>query len=263
MTFYSEHAKERREESRESPRWIVLAPREVPRKKCKDTSSTPTSVDHRPELLSLTQILQVIDCVMGLNQRSAMLLLLKMKRSKRIIPQQIAQEDDSIQQFYNVGNLLEIICQVTPFDEILENLARKASKSKEEILMNMRGLFRSEFLITIERGNYVLINDLGRLPLKYQEALLRIRKDVLKNIEGFLSNAESLTPSRTEVARTFNSLLEGILWFCAILEPDMETEDQISCVASLDRIQMSDRRTRGEYIGRRSSLEVDTSRKVS
>ena len=78
------------------------------------------------------------------------------KRTKRIIPQEIAQEDNTIQHFYNVGDLLETICQLPPFDDVLANLARNTSKRKEKILMNMRGLFsRSEGLIAIERGDYV------------------------------------------------------------------------------------------------------------
>ena len=220
--------------------------------------------DQSLKLLSATQIFQLTDDLMGLSQRSAMLLLLKMKRTKRIIPQQIAQEDNTIQHFYNVGDLLEIICQLPPFDDVLANLARNTSKSKEEILMNIRGLFsRSEGLITIERGDYVVINGLGRLPLKYQESLLQLRNEMLQNIEGFLRNVESLTSGKTEMARTFRSLLEGILWLCAILEPEMEMEDQFSFVTSRERFQISERKSMKQYIAPRTSLEIGAAKKVS
>ena len=251
----SDYDKQRPQESRES--LITLEPRKVSWRKCIDRSSS-----HSSELLTLSEILEVMDCVTGLNQRTAMLLLLKMKRTKRIIPRNIAQEDDTIQQYYTVGDLLEIICQLPPFDDVLMNLARKTSKSKEEILMSMRGLFRAESLITTERGNYVVINGLGSLPLKYQDALLRDRKEVLQNIEGFLGNIESLTSSRTENSDRFNSVLESVLWFCAILEPEVGDEDQLSCVASQERIQMSERKARGHYIGLRTSLETDVGREV-
>ena len=183
-----------------------------------------------------------------------MLLLLKMKRTKRIIPLTTVQENNTTQEYYSVVDLMELICQLPPFDEVLENLARKASRSKEEILLNIRGLFRSESFSVIERGNYAVINGLGRLPLRYQELLLTLRNEVLRNIEGLFGNADSLASGRTGVAKKFNSVVEGILGFCAILEPEMEDEDLFSCVPSQE--------TWGKYIGLRTSLQIDTARQV-
>lgn len=188
-------------------------------------SITPVSPSRHPELLSLTQILKVMDGAMGLNQPSAMLLLLKMKRTKRIIPKQVAQEDGKIQQFYTVGDLLEVLCQLPPLADFVASLARKASKSKEEILMNLRGLFRSESLHTLQRGNHVVVNGFGRLPSKYLETLLDLRREVFDNINEYLGNLESLSPSRVEVSKSFTSLLKSVLLFCAILQPDIEVDD--------------------------------------
>ena len=162
---------------------------------------------------------------MGFNQPSAMLLLLKMTRAKRIIPKQIGQEDGKIQQFYTVGDLLEILCQLPPLANFVARLARKASKSKEEILMNMRGLFRSESLHTLQKGNHVVVNGFGRLPSKYLETLLDLRLKVFENIKEYLGNLESLSLSRVEMSKSFTSLLKSILWFCAILQPDIEVDD--------------------------------------
>ena len=86
-----------------------------------------------------------------------MLLLLKMKRTKRIAPKQIAQEDGTIKKFYTMGDLLEVLCHMSPLAEDLASLAHNASKSKEEMLMNVRTLFRRESLNTLQRGNRVVI----------------------------------------------------------------------------------------------------------
>ena len=183
-----------------------------------------------------------------------MLLLLKMKRTKRIIPLTTVQENNTTQEYYSVVDLMELICQLPPFDEVLENLARKASRSKEEILLNIRGRFRSESFSVIERRNYAVINGLGRLPLRYQELLLTLINEVLRNIEGLFGNADSLASGRTGVAKKFNSVVEGILGFCAILQPEMEDEDLFSCLPSQE--------TWGQYIGPRTSLQIDTARQV-
>ena len=193
-----------------------------------------------------------MNCVSGLSQNSNMLQLLKMKRTKKIIPQNIAQEDGSVQQFYGVGDLLEAICRLPPVSIFLAQLARKTSKSKEKILINMRGIFRPECLITIERGDFVVVNGLGRLPLKCQDTLMTFRDSVLQNIERFLGNFESLTSGDEELTRTFTNPLEGILWLCAILEPEMEVKGLFS--VSQEGVQ---------YIGPRTSLASYASRKVS
>ncbi|KAL9984788.1 hypothetical protein ACROYT_G007121 [Oculina patagonica] len=215
-----ERSKQSTPQSRDiSPRW----------NRRYDVKAPPVSPSRHPELLSLTQILKVMDCAMGLNQPSAMLLLLKMKRTKRIIPKQVAQEDGTIQQFYTVGDLLEVLCQMPPLADFVASLAQKASKSKEEILMNMRGLFRSESLHTLQRGNHVVVNGFGRLPLKYLETLLDLRRKVFENIYECLGNLESLSPSRvSEVSKSFTSLLKSVLWFCAILQPDIEVDDHFA-----------------------------------
>ncbi|KAJ7379160.1 hypothetical protein OS493_017658 [Desmophyllum pertusum] len=91
--------------------------------------------------------------------------------------------------------------------------------------MNMRGLFKSEFLnITQKAANYVVINGFGRLPSKYQETLLELRCEVFENIDGFLANIES-----------FSSTSCG---FCAILEPEIKVDNQFSwsSFASQERI---------------------------
>ena len=183
------------------------------------------SLIRHSHLLSLSQILKVMDCVIGLTQPSAMLLLLKMKRTKRIIPKQIAQEDGTIQKFYTVGDLLEVLCQMSPLAEDLASLARNASKGKEEILMNMRTLFRWESLNTVQRGNRVAINDIGRLPLNYLESLLDLRRNVFESINGYLETDDSASPSSIEVSKSFISLLKRGLWFSAILEPDNVEDD--------------------------------------
>ena len=183
-----------------------------------------------------------------------MLLLLKMKRTKRIIPLTTVQENNTTQGYYSVVDLMELIGQLPPFNEVLENLARKASRSKEEILLNIRGLFRSESFSVIERENYAVINGLGRLPLRYQELLLTLRNEVIRNTEGLFGNADSLASGRTGVAKKFNSVVECILGFCAILEPEMEDEDLFPCVPSQE--------TWGQYIGPRTSLQNDNARQV-
>lgn len=198
---------------------------------------------------------------MGLNQPSAMLLLLKMKRTKRITAMQVALEDDKIQQVYNVGDLLEVLCQLPPLADVLARLARKAFKSKEEILMNMRGLFKSEFLnITQKAANYVVINGFGRLPSKYQETLLELRCEVFENIDGFLANIESFSSSRVKMAKSFTSLLKSVLWFCAILEPEIEVDNQFSrsSFASQERIHNISINTTISQI-----QEIPVARKVS
>lgn len=206
-----------------SPQWVVSQTTE----KFWNRRISPVSPTRYQEFLSLTQILKVMDCAMGLNQPSAMLFLLKMKRTKRIIPKQIAQEDGKIQQFYTVADLLEILCQLPPLSNFVTRLAGRASKSKEEILMNMRGLFRSEFLHTVQRGNYIVVNGFGRLPSKYLETLLDLRRKVYENISECLGNLESVSPSRVEVSKSFTCLMKSMLWFCAILQPDIEVDDHV------------------------------------
>ena len=164
---------------------------------------------------------------MGLAQPSAMLLLLKLKRTKRITPKQIAQEDGTIQKFYTIGDLLEVLCQMSPLAEDLVRLAHNVSKSKQEILMNLRTLFRWESLNTLQRANRVVINRIGRLPLHYLESLLDLRRKVFESINGYLGNAYSVSPSSIEVSKSFISLLKSGLWFSAILEPDNGEDDDI------------------------------------
>ena len=190
-----------------------------------DKSSTGVSPTRYSQLLSLTQILKVMDCVIGLTQPNAMLLLLKMKRTKRIVPKQIAQEDGTIQKFYTMGDLLEVLCQMSPLAEDLASLAHNASKSKEEILMNMRTLFRSESLNTLQRGDRVVINGIGRLPLSYLESLLDLRRNVFESINGYLGSVNSVSPGSIEESRSFISLLKSGLWLSAILEPDNGEDD--------------------------------------
>lgn len=182
-----------------------------------------------------------------------MLLLLKMKRTKSIIPVTVQEEDNTVQQYYNVGHLMELVCRLPPFDKFLADLAGKASKSKEEILMNMRGLFQSESLGSIAWGNSAVISGVGRLPLKYQDALLGLRNEVLLSIGGSLGKVESLTGSKTGAKRSLSGALKDILGLCAIWDPQMEVEDPLACVISQDLEQ---------YIGPRSSLQIDA-RKVS
>jgi len=236
-------------ETTATPGWILLEP-ERTRWKC-DTDQATEGL-RSTELLSLKQIIQVMNYVAGLSQNSNMLQLLKMKRTKRIIPQNIAQEDGAVQQFYDVGDLVEAICQLPPVSSFLAQLARKTVKSKEEILINMRGIFRPGCLSTIERGDFVVINGLGRLPLKCQDTLMTFRDSVLQNIDRFLGNFGSLTSGDADLTRTFTGPLEGILWLCAILEPVMEVKGLSS--VSQEGVQ---------YIGPRTSLASYASRKVS
>ena len=77
-------------ETTATPGWIILEPARTSWK-C-DTDQATEGI-RSTELLSLKQIIQVMNCVTGLSQNSNMLQLLKMKRTKRIIPQNIAQED--------------------------------------------------------------------------------------------------------------------------------------------------------------------------
>lgn len=187
-----------------------------------DKSGAGVSPTHHPELLSMKQIFKVVDCVKPLPQPSDMLLLLKMKRTKRI---QIAQEDGSIQKFYTMGDLLEILCHMSPLAEDLASLTHKVSKSKEEILMNMRILFRKEALDTLQRGNRVVINGLVRLPLSYLENLLDLRLHVFDSIKRYLEHADSLSSSSNDLSKSLINLLKGGLWLCAILEPDNGEDD--------------------------------------
>ena len=186
-----------------------------------DKSGAGVSPAH-PELMSIKQIFKVVDCVKPLTQPSDMLLLLKMKRTKRL---QIAQEDGSIQKVYTMGDLLEILCHMSPLAEDLASLTHKVSKSKEEILMNMRILFRKEALDTLQRGNRVVINGLGRLPLSYLENLLDLRLHVFESIKRYLEHTDSLSSSSNDLSKSLISLLKSGLWLCAILEPDNGEDD--------------------------------------
>lgn len=221
-----------------------------------DESNTGVSPNRHPQLLSLTQILKVMDCVIGLTQPSAMLLLLKLKRTKRIIPKQIAQEDGTIQKFYTMGDLFEVLCQMSPLAEDLVRLAHNVSKSKQEILMNMRTLFRWESLNILQRGNRVVINGIGRLPLNYLESLLDLRRNVFESINGYLGNADSVTPCSIEVSKSFISLLKSALWFSAILEPDDGEDDDFV------RSNLTPQRSQ-EYTTVAEIQENDVTRKVS
>lgn len=248
-TFNLDRKKQPAKETTATPGWILLEP-ERTSWKC-DTDQASEGL-RSTELLSLKQIVQVMNCVTGLSPNSNMLQLLKMRRTKRIIPQNIAQEDGTAQQFYDVGDLLEAICRLPPVSNFLEQMARKTVKSREEILINMRGIFRPGCLITIERGDFVVVNGLGRLPLKCQDTLMTFRDSVLQNIDRFLGNVESLTSGDAELTRTFTSPLEGILWLCAILEPEMEVKGLFSVLQE-----------GAQYIGPRTSLASYPSRKVS
>lgn len=221
-----------------------------------DESSTGVSSNRHPQLLSLTQILKVMDCVIGLTEPSAMLLLLKLKRTKRITPKQIAQEDGTIQKFYTMGDLLEVLCQMSPLAEGLLRLAHNTSKSKEEILMNMRTLFRWESLNTLQRGDRVVLNGIGRLPLNYLESLLDLRRNVFESINGYLGNGDSVSPSGIDVSQSFISLLKSGLWFSAILEPDNGEDDHFV------RSNLTSQRKQ-EYTTIAEIQETDVARKVS
>ena len=183
-----------------------------------------------------------------------MLLLLKMKRTKSIIPLTVQQEDNTVQQYYNVGHLMEIVCRLPPFKDVLADLAGKASISKEEILMNMRALFQSESLGSIARGNSAVVSGVGRLPLKYQDALLGLRNEVFRRIGESLGKVEWLTGSTTGAERSLSGALKGMLGLCAIWDPQMEVEDPLACVLSQETLEL--------YTGPRTSLQIDA-RKVS
>ena len=250
-TFNLDRNEEQAKETTATPGCILLEPEQTHGKY--DTDQATEGL-RSTELLSLQQILQVMNCVTGLSQNSNMLLLLKMKRTKRITPQNIAQEDGTVQQFYDVGDLLEAICRLPPVSSFLAQLARKTSKNKEKILINMRGIFRPESLITTKRDDFVVINGLGRLPSKCQDTLITLRDSILQNIDSSLRNVESLTSGNAELMRTFTSSLEGILWACANLEPEMEMRGLFS--VSQEGVQIHGRRTKDEqYIGPRTSLE--------
>lgn len=154
-----------------------------------------------------------------------MLLLLKMKRTRRMVPKQIALKDGTIQKFYTIGDLIEVLCQMSPLAEELASLAHNTSKSQEEILMNMRTLFRREPLNTVQRGNRVVMNGIGRLPLNYLESLLDLRRNVFESINRYLESFDSVSPGSIEASRSFISLLKTGLCFSAILEPDNEEDD--------------------------------------
>ena len=196
-------------------------------------------------------------CATGLTQPSAMLLLLKVKRTTRIIPKQIAQEDGTIQKFYTVADLLDILCQMSPLADDLASLAHKASKSKEEILMNMRVLFRWESLNTLQRGNHVVINGIGRLPLNYLESLLDLRLNVFERINEYLGNVNAVPSNSIEVSKSFISLLKSGLWLCAILEPDNDGEDDHFVRSNLASQRKQECTTISEL------QETDVARKVS
>ena len=187
--------------------------------------STGVSPTRHSQLLSLTQILKVMNCVIGLTQPNAMLLLLKMKRTGKIVPKHMALEDGTIQNFYTIGDLLEVLCQMSPLAKDVANLVHNASKSKEKILMNMRTLFRRESLNILQRGNRVVINGIGRLPLNYLESLLDLRRNVFESINRYLESVDSDSPSSIQVSKSFISLLKTGLWFSAILEPDNGEDD--------------------------------------
>lgn len=220
-----------------------------------DKSGAGVSPAHHPELMSIKQIFKVVDCVKPLTQPSDMLLLLKMKRTKRL---QIAQEDGSIQKVYTMGDLLEILCHMSPLAEDLASLTHKVSKSKEEILMNMRILFRKEALDTLQRGNRVVINGLGRLPLSYLENLLDLRLHVFESIKRYLEHTDSLSSSSNDLSKSLISLLKSGLWLCAILEPHNGEEGDHFIRSNLTSQRKEEYTTMPEIY-----QETDVARKVS
>ena len=89
----------------------------------------------------------------------------------------------------------------------------------------MRTLFRRESLNILQRGNRVVINGIGRLPLNYLESLLDLRRNVFESINRYLESVDSVSPSSIQVSKSFISLLKTGLWFSAILEPDNGEDD--------------------------------------
>ncbi|XP_022786508.1 uncharacterized protein LOC111326716 [Stylophora pistillata] len=174
------------------------------------------------QYLTLTGILTVIGKTMGVNQSSAKLLLLKLKRTKRIIAKQISMDDNTIQSYYSVGDLVETCCNLPPLVDTLTTLARKAAKTKQEMRVSMRGLFHSELLSFTRKGDYVVINGLGRLPAEYHDDLQETRLEVFEKLKKCLENDELFSSSEVKMAKSFTSLLEHLLWFCAILEPEIK-----------------------------------------
>lgn len=200
-----------------------------PRMEPKDRSSykRQTSIyrEGHEQHFTLGEILSIMGQTAGINQPSAKLLLLKTKRTKPTIEKQISVDDDEIQPSYNIGDLLETCCNLPPLGNSLTTLARKASKTKQEMVMSMRRLFQSELLSSKQKGDYVFIDGLGRLPAKYHDSLQETRRKIFELVKKCLENDELFSSSRVEIAQPFTNLLENLLQFCAILGPEKEVHE--------------------------------------
>ena len=165
-----------------------------PRMEPKDRSSykRQTSIyrEGHEQHFTLGEILSIMGQTAGINQPSAKLLLLKTKRTKPTIEKQISVDDDEIQPNYNIGDLLETCCNLPPLGNSLTTLARKASKTKQEMVMSMRRLFQSELLSSKQKGDYVFIDGLGRLPAKYHDSLQETRRKIFELVKKCLENDE-------------------------------------------------------------------------
>ena len=189
-------------------------------------------------MFSFLQITKVVSHLTGVDEQKVKLLLLKLRRTKGITPHQITESNVN-HTFYNFEGVVESISSVFSLDELLTDLAIKAQKSKEEILRSLRRLFASRFLDIVEWQNYAVVKGIGKIPLKYKEALVGLRNKVFRSIEGFFRNDEPLVRNNPERSRRLNEVLKRILGICALVEPHAEEEDLFSREVSQPTLGMS------------------------
>ncbi|XP_068741933.1 WD repeat-containing protein 87-like [Montipora capricornis] len=204
------------------PRTSLLSPYDVLEQELWEKSLERDSLP----VVSLSKIFKVVTFVTGVDKQKAKLLLLKLKRTKRIAPQEITRNDSITQEAYSFGDIMEIIFLTSPFKEVLSDLAWKARKTREEILRPVRGLFSSRSLDIIEWQNFAVIRGVGKIPLKYHEALVGLRNEVFQTIDKCSSDGVPLMRSKTKEARRFSDVLKGILGLCSLMEPELAAENQ-------------------------------------
>lgn len=206
-------------------------------------------------MLSLLEVIKLGNHLTGVEEQKVKLLLMKLRRTKGITPQEIT-ENNVTRTFYNFEGVIQILSSMFSLDEPLADLAMKAQKSKEEIGRSLRTIFASRFLDIVEWQNYAVIKGIGKIPLKYKEALVGLRDEVFRSIEGFFRNDEPLARSNPKRSRRLNEVLKGILGICALVEPhEEEEEEQFSCEVPQP--------TLGSSMVPVTSAQISSSRKAS